>query len=135
MERESPKKLEDALEEMGMQGVLPYLQEAGVTLSLLESVTEEELKEAVLQLGLRILFKRKLTIWREKNKITKVSARQNENETNFVLHKSIRSIIEAKEHGKTLINKGNLVEVDRIWLINAIVEVAINNNLIILIIC
>ncbi|KAI8036519.1 hypothetical protein M5D96_010678 [Drosophila gunungcola] len=26
MERESPKKLEDALEEMGMLGVLPYLQ-------------------------------------------------------------------------------------------------------------
>ncbi|XP_041565323.1 uncharacterized protein LOC121467591 isoform X2 [Drosophila elegans] len=66
MERESPKKLEDALEEMGMQGVLPYLQEAGVTLSLLESVTEEELKEAVPQLGLRMLFNRKLTIWREK---------------------------------------------------------------------
>ncbi|XP_041565322.1 uncharacterized protein LOC121467591 isoform X1 [Drosophila elegans] len=129
MERESPKKLEDALEEMGMQGVLPYLQEAGVTLSLLESVTEEELKEAVPQLGLRMLFNRKLTIWREK------IARQNENETNFVLHKSIRSIIEAKEHGKTLINKGNLVEVDRIWLINAIVEEAIKNNLIILIIC
>ncbi|XP_052842654.1 uncharacterized protein LOC128256380 [Drosophila gunungcola] len=124
MERESPKKLEDALEEMGMQ-------EAGVTLSLLESVTEEELKKAVPQLGLRMLFNRELTIWREKNKITKVSARQNENETNFVLHKSIRSIIEAKEHGKTLINKGNLVEVDRIWLINAIVEEAINNNLII----
>ncbi|XP_017120742.1 uncharacterized protein LOC121467064 [Drosophila elegans] len=131
MERESPKKLEDALEEMGMQGVLPYLQEAGVTLSLLESVTEEELKEAVLQLGLRMLFKRKLTIWREKNKITKVSAGQNENETTFVLHKSIRSIIEAKEHGKTLINKRNLVQVDRIWLISAIVEEAINNNLII----
>ncbi|XP_070067803.1 uncharacterized protein [Drosophila takahashii] len=41
--------------------------EAGVTLTLLKDISDEELKEAIPKLGLRMKFKRELAVWKQQN--------------------------------------------------------------------
>ncbi|XP_043661779.1 uncharacterized protein LOC122625790 [Drosophila teissieri] len=117
---------------MDMVCVFPFLQESGVTLSLLKDITDEELKEVIPKLGVRMEFKRALCSWNQRNNCEKPSIsndHKEDHEKNFVLNKSIRSLLSKNEHGKALLNKNTLLEVDRIWLINTIVEEAINNYL------
>ncbi|XP_043662744.1 uncharacterized protein LOC122626519 isoform X2 [Drosophila teissieri] len=81
-------------------------------------------------------FKRALCSWNQRNNCEKPSISKDirnkeDHEKNLVLNKSIRSLLSENEHGKALLNKNTLLEVDRVWLINAIVEEAINNYILI----